>query len=565
MRSRGRTGKRAGVSENIGGTATEWAYAYDGLDRLKTATRNGTEDEVFAYDLAGNRVSKTLGASTTTYTYDALDQLETETTGGTATTYDYDGNGNLTAKTSEGQTASYVYDSRNRLRQVSSGPTGQGVLQYEFAYDYSGARFAKAERTGSDDFSRSDFLIDNNNLTGYSQTFLELDHGTGNIDKRFEYGDDLYAQVRWDGATLPPPGEGEGGGEGAVLGEGVTSFFLYDGLGSTRSLTDHDGDIIQSYNYRPFGEGIEHPGELATNHLFTGEYFDNDLDYYYLRARYYSPGMGRFTGYDPVEDANNKLHKYAYCGNDGINRYDPSGYFGIGDYVSTIATLAIVTIVASIAVGSYKGWKGGGGSKNIVLCAATLASLNILSYGLGYFWFGFISAGLAALNAVAWDGEATNPGAILVAWVTEFAVASISQFFGAAVAGVLRSRLGIKGSLLAGEMWWKDKGVSVAIAALTAGLATYLRFYIRHWLLLEDLPSQKEMYGKAILTAEHAAVFGIFSQTFKMKWEEDMRLPEDRISVQTFDAAMGILGKTTKSFFLNTLDILDTGFDYLVE
>jgi len=282
----GRTGKRAGVSENIGGTVTEWTYAYDGLDRLKNATRNGTEDEVFAYDLVGNRVSKTLGPSTTTYTYDALDQLETETTGGTATTYDYDGNGNLTAKTSEGQTENYVYDSRNRLRQVSSCPTGQEILKAEYAYDYSGARIAKAEQTSPGAFDQTDFLIDSNNLTGYSQTFLEIDHGTGNIDKRYEYGDDLYAQV----------------------GSGEAQFFLYDGLGSTRSLTDHDGNILQSYNYRPFGDLIEGPQTLSTNHLFTGEYYDSNLDYYYLRARYYDPAMGRFTGYDPVEDAKRVCH-----------------------------------------------------------------------------------------------------------------------------------------------------------------------------------------------------------------------------------------------------------------
>jgi len=164
----GRTGKRAGVSENIAGTVTEWTYDYDGLDRLKTARRNGTEDEVFAYDLAGNRTSKTLGASTTTYAYNPLDQLETETTGETGTNYDYDGNGNLTAKTSIGQTESYGYDSRNRLRQVLSGPTGQGVLQYEYAYDYSGARFAKADLTGGPEPKQTDFLIDTNNLTGYS-------------------------------------------------------------------------------------------------------------------------------------------------------------------------------------------------------------------------------------------------------------------------------------------------------------------------------------------------------------------------------------------------------------
>jgi len=71
----------------------------------------------------------------TTYIYNALDQQETETTGGVNTAYDYDGNGNLTAKTSEGQTAYYVYDSRNRLRQVSNGPTGQEILKAEYCID----------------------------------------------------------------------------------------------------------------------------------------------------------------------------------------------------------------------------------------------------------------------------------------------------------------------------------------------------------------------------------------------------------------------------------------------
>jgi len=159
----------------------------------------------------------------------------------------------------------------------------------QYAYDYSGARIAKAEQTSPGAFDQTDFLIDNNNLTGYSQTLLEIAHDSGMIQTRYEFGDDLYSQVRWGEATLPPPDEGEGGGEGEI------SFFLYDGLGSTRSLTNASGAIVQSYNYRPFGEGLDHPGELSTNHLFTGEYYDSNLDYYYLRARYYSPGLGRFT------------------------------------------------------------------------------------------------------------------------------------------------------------------------------------------------------------------------------------------------------------------------------
>jgi RHS repeat-associated protein len=173
------------------------------------------------------------------------------------------------------------------------------------------------------------------------------------IQTRYEFGDDLYSQVRWGEATLPPPGEGacppleEGGGEGAVLGEGDVSYFLYDGLGSTRSLTNASGAIVQSYNYRPFGEGIDHPGELATNHLFTGEYYDSNLDYYYLRARYYSPGLGRFTGYDPVEDANNKLHKYVYCGNDGVMQVDLGGCMLMSIEIASV--LSFITQSQSIS------------------------------------------------------------------------------------------------------------------------------------------------------------------------------------------------------------------------
>jgi hypothetical protein len=49
---------------------------------------------------------------------------------------------------------------------------------------------------------------------------------------------------------------------------------------------------------------------------------------YYCIARYYDPELMRFTGRDPVEGSYEEpltLHKYLYCGNDSINRTDPTG------------------------------------------------------------------------------------------------------------------------------------------------------------------------------------------------------------------------------------------------
>lgn len=329
----GRSGKRLAVSETIGSATADWEYRYDGLDRIADATRTidlGATVYNYAYDLVGNRLSKSMSAVSTSYTYNALDQLTQETTGGTPTTYGYDGNGNQTSKTVSGQTTNYIYDSRNRLRQMFSGDPTEANLQCEYAYDYSGARIAKAEQTSPGVFDQTDFLIDTNNLTGYSQSFLELDHDTGGVDKRFEYGDDLYCQVSTNATPLDTP-----------------EYFLYDGLGSTRSLTDNYGTIIQSYNYRPFGEGIDHPSELSTNHLFTGEYYDSNLDYYYLRARYYDPGIGRFASHDSMEDHNNRLHKYTYCANSPVGQIDLSGSFLI--CVSSMTSL-ILSSVASLDV-----------------------------------------------------------------------------------------------------------------------------------------------------------------------------------------------------------------------
>ena len=135
-------------------------------------------------------------------------------------------------------------------------------------------------------------------------------------------------------------GEGQDGGD--------FSFFLYDGLGSSRSLTNSDGELTQTYNYHPFGEGIDHPGEPSTNHLFTGEYFDQDLSYYDLRARYYVPGIGRFTSFDPVEDLGNYLHRYVYAANSPIINIDISGMF-VSISVGFLCLAIIMMQVASPA------------------------------------------------------------------------------------------------------------------------------------------------------------------------------------------------------------------------
>ena len=55
---------------------------------------------------------------------------------------------------------------------------------------------------------------------------------------------------------------------------------------------------------------------------YCGEYFDEETGFVYLRARYYSPDIGRFVSEDPIKDGNNW---YVYCGNNPLCFLDSTG------------------------------------------------------------------------------------------------------------------------------------------------------------------------------------------------------------------------------------------------
>lgn len=107
---------------------------------------------------------------------------------------------------------------------------------------------------------------------------------------------------------------------------GVQTYFLYDGLGSTTDLTDANGNSVAGYSYDVFGAIRTQSGASPNYWLFTGEQRDSDSSFYYLRARYYDPAIGRFLGQDPLPMGN----LYAYAGNNPLRYVDPSGFVGVG-------------------------------------------------------------------------------------------------------------------------------------------------------------------------------------------------------------------------------------------
>ena len=102
---------------------------------------------------------------------------------------------------------------------------------------------------------------------------------------------------------------------------------MQDEAGSTLFLLDKDHKIQKTYHYDAFGIILKETGsdgELSNRLTYTGQIIDGATGQYYLRARFYHPEIGRFMQEDVYRG--DGLNLYAYCANNPVMYYDPSGY-----------------------------------------------------------------------------------------------------------------------------------------------------------------------------------------------------------------------------------------------
>ncbi len=285
-------GNRTAATEE-GGVRTD--YSYDKLYRLtqEQITESGIVRKVvsYTYDGVGNRLSKTTDGEVINYVYDDNDRMISEG----VVTYSYDANGNLIERSNGGSASQFEFDYENRMVKA----TEPGNVT-EYIYDDDGVRIGTV-RNGV----TSSYLVDKNREL--PEVLEERDSANGLIVV-YIHGDDLISQQR--GTEI--------------------RFYHYDGLGSTRLLTDFGAGITDRYAYDAFGNLLNSSGITDNRYLFTGEEFDPETAFYYLRARYYDPGVGRFTSMDSFQGNiydPKSLHKYVYANGDPVNLVDPSGHF----------------------------------------------------------------------------------------------------------------------------------------------------------------------------------------------------------------------------------------------
>jgi len=168
-------------------------------------------------------------------------------------------------------------------------------------------------------------------LTDRGHTIQQLD-GQGK-----SAGDAVYG-AGWDTLLAWRPGEG-----------GQPLYPVRDAMGTVNGAVTHDGSLEDSAAYDPWGKPTR-PDASSPLPGFQGRPYESSTGLYQLRARYYSPELGRFISPDPAVDPlrPKTLNGYAFGFNNPLRYGDPTGLFSW----KKAAAWAGVAICSAVLVGA---------------------------------------------------------------------------------------------------------------------------------------------------------------------------------------------------------------------
>lgn len=344
-------------------------YTYDAAGRVASTTNPFGSVVSYAYDAAGNLTELTYpGNKKVTYTYDELNRLKTVTNWLSQTaTYVYDDAGRLSSLTNfNGTVTTYGYDAANRLTDIDSA-----VADYHFTLDGNGNRTQiiqteplaailtpgsttyayntqknRLQTAGTNSFGYdgegrlstgygSSYSFDyEHRLTGFSGATFSYDGGgrrlqavRSGVTSRYIYGGgNLLAEA--DGANNITRYYIYGAGLLAmVMPTDEIYCYHYNGTGSTIAMTDQSQAMVNKYAYDPFGKVANQEEAMAQPFKYVGQYgvMAEPNGFFYMRARYYDPNVGRFVSEDPIGFSGGDVNLYAHVWNNPVRYIDPWG------------------------------------------------------------------------------------------------------------------------------------------------------------------------------------------------------------------------------------------------
>ena len=352
---------------------TIYTYFDNGNNRfsLPKTIKNGTELLEYAYDANGNITSIKDSVGESTYQYDELNQLIRENNHvlDKTLTYHYDLGGNLTAVKEYAFTTEEALPAQPQKAETGTYSTTwkDQLLSWDgtaMTYDAIGNMLTKGSASYTWTQGRKLSGVENGKSIQYF-----YDH-TGARTKKVVDG--TVTEYRMAGDLLVSEKTGtqtywyrydSGANLVSVTIGGEIYFYVRNAQNDVIALIDGEGNTVVKYTYDSWGKVLGITGSLADTvgvqnpFRYRGYYYDSETGMYYLKSRYYDPGIRRFLCADTqVNDSVLGTNLYAYCENEPIGMLDSDGNSAIaigGGLFSLGESLSIVAKAVSAVVGAF--------------------------------------------------------------------------------------------------------------------------------------------------------------------------------------------------------------------
>nr|WP_258536494.1 RHS repeat-associated core domain-containing protein [Leptospira noguchii] len=310
---------------------TQYDYGYDGLGRLTSA--NGSYlgiaegnlsrrfQQSFEYSKNGNLSSKRIhdpasGNITDVWSYvysnHQVTNIDSSRSGADALTLQYDANGNLTRQRDNVKdlTKRISVDSQDRITQIQDG---NNAILGSYWYDESGFRIRRsALEPKNSQFTNVEILYPSK---FFGLEFIESENVITSVNN-----------VYLNGVRI------------AALNEaGALAYYLTDQVDSVSTVLDDEGNTLSLMQYLPYGETFVQRGDLNFSPKFNSQELDRESGFYFFNARYYDPGIGRFTSADTIIDGEfdtQGWNRFSYVKGNPIGAKDPTGHLGVPEFTS---------------------------------------------------------------------------------------------------------------------------------------------------------------------------------------------------------------------------------------
>ncbi|MFA4793237.1 SpvB/TcaC N-terminal domain-containing protein [Leptospira kirschneri] len=334
----------------IANNTTDWSaqydYDYDGIGRLtnavgihiETIESNLTKrfQQSFSYAKNGNLTSKRIhdpasGNITDEWSYQytnhQVTNIDSSKTGNDAFVMQYDANGNLTRQRDNAKdlTKRIQVDSQDRITQIQDG---NNAILGTYWYDEGGFRIRKSSlEPKNNQFANVEILYPSK---FYGLEFIEAENIISSVNN-----------IYLNGVRIAAMNEA-----------GALAYFLTDQVDSVSHVLDDEGKTLSKMQYLPYGETFVQRGDTNFAPKYNSQELDRESGFYFYNARYYDPGIARFTSADTIIDGEfdtQGWNRFSYVKGNPIGAKDPTGHLGEGELVDKVAKVPLNKVLEEAA------------------------------------------------------------------------------------------------------------------------------------------------------------------------------------------------------------------------